>query len=109
MGSAAAAALGNHGRMLVYGTLCGEPIQIDPRILMVGQKRIEGFWLSQWVPRQSVLTMFGLIRRIGNLFREGVVTSEIGAIFPLDEVQAAVKQAVLPGRQGKVLLRIQPK
>jgi NADPH2:quinone reductase len=97
------------GRMLVYGTLAGEPIQIDPRVLMVGQKRVEGFWLSQWAPRQGVLTMLGLIRRIGKLFREGIVTSEIGATFPLNDVQAAVKQAVLPGRQGKVLLRIQPK
>jgi NADPH:quinone reductase-like Zn-dependent oxidoreductase len=96
------------GRMLVYGTLAGEPIQIDPRVLMDGQKRLEGFWLSQWVPRQGVLTMLSLIRRIGKLFRAGIVTSEIGATFPLDQVQAAVRQAVLPGRQGKVLLRIQP-
>src|SRR6202011_3390413 len=47
------------GRMLVYGTLASEPIQIDPRVLMVGQKRVEGFWLSQWAPRQGVLTMLG--------------------------------------------------
>jgi NADPH:quinone reductase-like Zn-dependent oxidoreductase len=108
-GTALIQSLAAGGRMLVYGTLAGEPISIDPRVLMVGQKRVEGFWLSQWVPRQGVLTMLGLIRRIGKLFREGIVTSEIGATFPLDEVQAAVKQAVLPGRQGKVLLRIQPK
>jgi NADPH:quinone reductase len=108
-GTALLQSLAPGGRMLVYGTLADEPIQIDPRVLMVGQKRIEGFWLSQWAPRQGVLTMLGLIRRIGKLFRAGVVTSEIGAIFPLDEVQTAVKQAVLPGRQGKVLLRIQPK
>jgi len=107
-GTALLQTLAPGGRMLVYGTLSAEPIQIDPRVLMVGQKRVEGFWLSQWVPRQGVLTMLGLIRRIGKLFRAGVVTSEVGATFPLDQVQAAVKQAVLPGRQGKVLLRIQP-
>src|SRR5437660_600000 len=33
MGSAAAAALGNHGRMLVYGTLAGEPLTLPPRVL----------------------------------------------------------------------------
>jgi NADPH:quinone reductase-like Zn-dependent oxidoreductase len=109
VGTALLQSLAPGGRMLVYGTLAAEPIQIDPRVLMVGQKRVEGFWLSQWVPRQSVLTMLGLIRRIGKLFREGDVTSEIGATYPIEEVRAAVKQAVLPGRQGKVLLRIQPK
>jgi NADPH:quinone reductase len=108
-GTAAIQSLAPGGRLLLYGTLAGEPIQIDPRVLMVGQKRVEGFWLSQWVPRQGVLTMLGLIRKLGKLFREGVVTSEFGATFPLDQVQAAVKQAALPGRQGKVLLRIQPR
>jgi NADPH:quinone reductase len=106
-GTAVIQALGHAGRLLLYGTLAGEPIQIDPRVLMVGQKKVEGFWLSPWTAKQGMLTMFGLIRKLGKLFREGVVTSEFGATFPLDQVQAAVKQAALPGRQGKVLLRIQ--
>jgi NADPH:quinone reductase-like Zn-dependent oxidoreductase len=86
--------------------LAGEPIQIDSRVLIVGQKRVEGFWLSEWMPSQGIMTKLGLIRKIGKLFREGIVTSEIGATFPLDEVQAAVKQAQVIGRQGKILLRI---
>jgi NADPH:quinone reductase-like Zn-dependent oxidoreductase len=98
--------LGIGGRMLLYGTLAGEPIQIDSRVLIVGQKRVEGFWLSEWMPSQGIMTKLGLIRKIGKLFREGIVTSEIGATFPLDEVQAAVKQAQVIGRQGKILLRI---
>jgi NADPH:quinone reductase-like Zn-dependent oxidoreductase len=98
--------LGRGGRLLVYGTLAGEPIAIDPRVLLVGQKRVEGFWLSEWVRDQGVLTMLRLFRRIGRLMREGVLTSEVGTTFPLAEVRAAVRQAVQPGRQGKVLLRI---
>jgi NADPH:quinone reductase-like Zn-dependent oxidoreductase len=105
-GSEVVAALGRGGRLLCYGTLSGEPLKIDPRTLLVGQKRVEGFWLSEWVRDQGVFTMLALFRRIGNLLREGVLATEVGTAFPLEEVRAAVRQAAQPGRQGKILLRI---
>jgi NADPH:quinone reductase-like Zn-dependent oxidoreductase len=105
-GTEAIRCLGRSGRLLVYGTLAGQPIQLDPRVLLVGQKRVEGFWLSEWVRDQRVLTMLRLFRKIGKLLREGVLTSDIGASFPLEDVRSAVRQAALPGKQGKVLLRI---
>jgi NADPH:quinone reductase len=94
------------GRLLLYGTLSGEPMTVDPRTLMVADARVEGFWLSNWVRQQSVLTMLGLFRRINRLLAANVLTSETAASFPLDEVGAAVKQAEMPGRSGKVLLRM---
>jgi NADPH:quinone reductase-like Zn-dependent oxidoreductase len=98
--------LGRHGRLLLYGTLAGEPITIDPRVLLVGEKRVEGFWLSEWVRDQGVLTMLMLFRKIGQLMRGGTLTTEIGKTFTLDEIQEAVRHAAQPGRQGKTLLRI---
>lgn len=98
--------LGRAGRLLLYGTLAGEPITIDPRVLLVGQKRVEGFWLSEWVRDQGVLTMLGLFRKIGQLMRAGTLTTEVGKTFPLDDIQAAVRHAGAAGRQGKTLLRI---
>jgi NADPH:quinone reductase-like Zn-dependent oxidoreductase len=108
-GSAVARVLAPGGRLVVYGTLSREPLTVDPRALMVGQKRIEGFWLSQWVRQQSVWTMLRLFRRIRHLLRGGLLTSEVGTSFPLDEVQKAVRQAETEGRQGKVLLRMGPR
>jgi NADPH:quinone reductase-like Zn-dependent oxidoreductase len=72
----------------------------------VGQKRIEGFWLSEWAPAQGMFTMLFLFRRLSQLIRAGVLSSEVGTTFPLEQIQAAVRQAAQPGRQGKVLLRI---
>jgi NADPH:quinone reductase-like Zn-dependent oxidoreductase len=94
------------GRMLVYGTLSMEPIPLDPRILMGGQKRLEGFWLSEWVPRQGILTMLKLFRTTIRLMRAGVLTTPVGNSYPLDEIRAAVEEAEKPGRPGKVLLRM---
>jgi NADPH:quinone reductase-like Zn-dependent oxidoreductase len=105
-GSAAVQSLGAGGRLLVYGTLSREPIALDPRLLMVGGKRVEGFWLSEWVRQQHALTMLSLFGAISGLMRAGVLTSEVGATFPLEEVQKAAAQAAQAGRHGKVLLRL---
>ncbi len=98
--------LGPHGRMLVYGTLAGEPVPLEPRLLMVGQKAIEGFWLSEWVRTQGPLAMLRLFRRIVALMRAGVLTSPIAGTFPLTRLDEALALAEQPGRPGKVLLRL---
>src|SRR5262249_2392665 len=92
-GSAVASALSTGGRLLVYGTLAEEPLMIHSRTLMVGQKRIEGFWLSEWARAQNIVTMLRLFRQIGKLFQAGVLTSEVGAVFSLDDIKSAVTQA----------------
>jgi NADPH:quinone reductase len=102
-GQGAARSLASDGRLLVYGTLSGEPIAVEPRVLIVGQKQIAGFWLSEWVRQQGVLSMLRLFREIVQHMRLKVLTTSVAASFPLDQVQAAVKQATTPGG-GKVLL-----
>lgn len=105
-GSAVVPLLAAGGRMLVYGTLSEEPLEVPPRVLMVGGKRIEGFWLAEWVRAQNPLTMLSLFRKIGRLIRAGVLISEIAESYPLDQIATAVKRAAEPGRTGKVLVRM---
>jgi NADPH:quinone reductase-like Zn-dependent oxidoreductase len=106
VGSQVVETLGRGGRMLVYSTLSEKPLTLDPRALMTVPRRIEGFWLSAWVREQGPLRMLGLFRQIKGLLRAGVVTTDVGATFPLEEIGAAVRLAAQPGRRGKVLLRI---
>jgi NADPH:quinone reductase-like Zn-dependent oxidoreductase len=105
-GSAVVRALAPGGRLLVYGTLASEPLTLDPRTLMVGSKRVEGFWLSEWIRAQGPLTMLGLFRKVARLIRAGILTTPIGASYPLEQITAAVRKASEPGRDGKVLLRM---
>ncbi|MBI1917631.1 MAG: zinc-dependent alcohol dehydrogenase family protein [Planctomycetes bacterium] len=107
-GSEVVTTLAPGGRMLVYGTLSGEPLSLDPRVLIVGQKRVEGFWLGEWIARQGLLTKLGLVRRIGRLMSAGVLTSPIAATYPMDKIQEAVRAADQPGKPGKVIVRISP-
>jgi NADPH:quinone reductase-like Zn-dependent oxidoreductase len=105
-GLGAIRALGAGGRLLVYGTLANEPVPLDTRLLMVGHKRVEGFWLSEWVRGQGVFTMLKLFRNINRLMRANVLTTTIESVHSLEEVAQAVAKAETPGRHGKVLLRI---
>ena len=106
MGSACIDALAKGGRLLLYSSLSGQPLRIEPRSLMTADRRVEGFWLSVWVKRQNPLRMLGLFRQIKALMAEGIATTDVGATYGLDQIGDAVRHADRPGRGGKVLLRI---
>jgi NADPH:quinone reductase-like Zn-dependent oxidoreductase len=104
-GTAIFQSLGSGGRMLVYGSLTGRPIEVDPRLVISGRRVVEGFWLGFWMRERSIPASLMLFREIADLIRKGVLTSDIGASYPLDEIHAAVREAAAVGRGGKVLLR----
>lgn len=105
-GSAVVRCLAPGGRMLVYGTLSGEPLSFSPRSLMTPGACIEGFWLARWMENLSLAGKITLIRSVTRLMREGVLAPEAGEWFPLEQIAEAVRAAEQPGREGKVLLRI---
>ena len=93
------------GRMLVYGTLSGEPLRIDPRRMIAGKRVVEGFWLGHWARERNIPQMLLLFREIAAMIRAGVLDTEVGATFPLEAVGDAVRAAEVVGRRGKVLLK----
>jgi NADPH:quinone reductase-like Zn-dependent oxidoreductase len=101
-----ARSLARGGRLLVYGTLAEEPLSLSSRMLFLGVKHVDGFWLSDWARRQNVWTMIRLFHRIHELMAKGVLSTDIGPVFPIDDIKAAVRQASTPGRNGKVLLKL---
>lgn len=105
-GSAVVSVLGKRAHMLAYGTLSGEPLTIPSRNLMTPGVSISGFWLGNHMETLKLPAKLKLVRRVSGLIREGVLASEIGTNFSLDEVNAAVQAAEVPGRGGKVLLNI---
>jgi NADPH:quinone reductase-like Zn-dependent oxidoreductase len=105
-GGQVVASLAAGGRAVVYGALSGQPISVDPRVLITGSKQIEGFWLADWAQAQSIPRMLRVIRRVRSLMREGVISTAVAESYPLERVHDAVRHATAPGKGGKVLLRI---
>jgi NADPH:quinone reductase-like Zn-dependent oxidoreductase len=106
-GGAVIRCLSDGGHALLFGTLSGEPIEIEPRFLISGGKRVEGFYLGGWLRRQRVARLLLLFRTIKRLMRAGVLTAEISATYPLEQIHEAARRVAAPARGGKVLLRLQ--
>jgi NADPH2:quinone reductase len=99
-------ALGEDGRMLIYGDLTSEPILIgdDPRYILSGRRILEVFWLGYWLPRLGETAQRQLIQDIVGLIHDGILETSPGRKYSLDEIDAAVTQAESAGRHGKVFL-----
>ena len=100
-------ALAPQGRLLVYGTLSGEPVSLDTRTLMSGQRAIEGFWLSEWVKNQGVFRMLGLFHQITSLLRSGVLATPVAATYTFDQLTQAIEHVERSARGGKILLKLE--
>jgi NADPH:quinone reductase-like Zn-dependent oxidoreductase len=107
-------ALADDGRMLVYGSLTGEPIRVgeDPRYILSGRRRLEVYWLGYWLPRLDEAGFYPpgrpaqlqLAEDIQALMRDDVLVTSPGSAYTLDQIGRAVEQAEAVGRHGKVLL-----
>ena len=106
MGTGLFRSLAPGGRVLLYGTLSGQPITVEPRLVISGRRSVEGFWLGHWMLERSIPASLLLFREIASLIRQGVLDSEIGTVYPLAKIKDAAHEAGIVGRQGKVLIRI---
>ena len=59
------------GHLVVYGTLSGEPIGIDPRVMISGRLTVEGFWLGHWMREHSIPSLLLLFREIASADSQG--------------------------------------
>jgi NADPH2:quinone reductase len=112
-------ALHEDGRMLVYGSLTGEPIRVgeDPRQILSGRRTLEVFWLGYWLPRLDESGFYPPGRPAGSqlaedieaLMRDDVLVTSLGRTYSLDEIGTAAAQAESVGRRGKILLNPAPR
>lgn len=90
-------------RLLVYGSLSLKAVEADPRSLIFEGKRLEGFWLSGWLGKKSMLSRFRMARHVQKLLSHELKT-EIRARFPLEEVPRALQEYAANMTGGKILL-----
>lgn len=105
-GSAVVCSLGKRGRMLVYGTLSDQPLSFSSRALMTPGASVEGFWLTNYLDGLNLLGKLRLIKKVGKLVAAGVLASQVGESFPLNDIARAVAASEQSGRAGKVLVRL---
>jgi NADPH:quinone reductase-like Zn-dependent oxidoreductase len=99
-----AESLSRGGRVVTYGLLSGEPVQLDTRLVVFNDVRVEGFWM----PRSMSRAPAELLRNIGaealRIIQERSFTVPIGARFSLEQIDQALTLAAEGRRDGKVVL-----
>jgi len=90
-------------RMLIYGALSMSAAQVDPGSLVFEGKKVEGFWLSQWLAQQSFPKKILLSRRIQRLL-DSDLRSDIRAKVPLEQAAAAIREYASNMTAGKILI-----
>jgi NADPH:quinone reductase-like Zn-dependent oxidoreductase len=95
----------NRGRWVIYGKLDEElPTIQQPGQMIFQSKRIEGFWLTQWMRRTSLLGKLSVIRSAQTRFASGDWKTDVTAVVPLDEAVARLPEE-LAVPNGKVFIK----
>jgi NADPH:quinone reductase-like Zn-dependent oxidoreductase len=98
--------MGRGGRWVIYGRLDTRPTEIrEPGQMIFQGKRIEGFWLSQWMRETSLIGKFRATSAVQKRFASGSWTTDVAAIISLEEAHARLPAALAGANQGKVLLK----
>lgn len=97
--------LGENGLLVSFGTMAGEPMQIPSGEVIFKQAIVKGFWGSKVSAAMPVQKRIALIGELLKLVAAGALKLPVEAVFPLDQIAAAVRASLTPGKAGKVLLR----
>lgn len=92
------------GRVVTYGLLSGEPVQVDTRIVVFNGVRVEGFWLPRSMAAAPAELLAGIAAGALEIIGEGGFTVPIAARIGLAGIAEALALAEQGGRDGKVVL-----
>lgn len=95
-------------RLLLYGALSESPLMADPRDLIFQRKRVEGFWLADWLAGRSLWGQLRLMRQVQNALSD-LLRSEVAGRYPLHEVHQALRDYQTSMTAGKRLLIMRSK
>ena len=90
-------------RMLIYGALSLEAAQTDPASLIFEEKHLEGFWLSAWLQKKSLLSQLRIAGEVQKLLGSDL-KSDVHSILPLESAADAIAQYAANMTAGKVLI-----
>ncbi|MFZ9858140.1 MAG: alcohol dehydrogenase catalytic domain-containing protein [Roseiflexaceae bacterium] len=99
-------ALPGGARVLVYGALSLEPVQVDVGTLLFGNRVVEGFWLTEWIRRHGMTRVVqAMIDIQGSLAQ--AMTTEVMATYALDQAATGIRTYQNNMGAGKIVLRVE--
>jgi NADPH:quinone reductase-like Zn-dependent oxidoreductase len=98
-------ALPGGARVLVYGALSLEPVQVDVGTLLFGNRVVEGFWLTEWIRHYGMTRVVRAMIDIQGALAQAM-TTEVLATYTLDQAAAGIRTYQNNMGAGKIVLRM---
>lgn len=73
-------------------------------MMIFQDKKLEGFWLSTWVPQQTPYKIWKLSKELRSLAKKELKT-DIASRFPLEKAVEAIEHYAVNMTKGKVLIQ----
>jgi trans-2-enoyl-CoA reductase len=96
--------LNEHGTVVNYGMLSMERCVFSPEHLIFRNVDLVGFWLSRILNKMSAADRSHQISQLATWACEGKLTSAIDSIFPIEQIDEALRRSEQSGRLGKVIV-----
>lgn len=94
------------GIHITYGAMARQPLKIPNGLLIFNDLTFRGFWLTPWLVRVQQERVTLMKTALAQLWRSGVLRTDIERIYPIAEHQAALIHANHEGRRGKIMFRL---
>ena len=93
--------LSDGGTLVPFGSMTGEPMQIESGEIIFKDKKVAGFWLSRLKTAERGEMVAALVKKVVS----GALKLPVAGIFDLAQASEAATASVKASRRGKVLLR----
>ncbi len=97
--------LSSDGELIVFGTATGEPMPLSSGPLIMKQITVKGFWGARVGSEMDPDHRESLMSELVTLAMQGKLPLATDGTYPLDQVTDAVTASLIPGRDGKVMLK----
>lgn len=97
------AALPRGARVLTYGALSLEPVQVDVGTLLFGNRAVEGFWLTEWIRRRGMGTVIRAMVDIQTSLADCMRT-DVHATYAFADAAAGIRAYQDAMGAGKIVL-----
>ena len=97
--------LGDGGTLVSFGSMTGEPMQLNSGDVIFKQATVKGFWGSKVSQAMAAEDKRRLVGELLQLAARGGLSLPVDGVFGLDQIAEAAAASLVPGRNGKVLLR----
>ncbi len=97
-----------YSKTIIYGTLSGEMLETHPRTLIAGNKTISGFFLGNYLEKQSLIRLISMVREATRFLKTEHQITVRETVQP-EDVQNAIAKYLQNMSEGKVLIAFQKK